>query len=233
MNQSPQLFQLQQIDSKIEYIKNRLNKIAHILESDEKVNQAENYAKNSKLSLRLAQKSLCEIEEIVKEVRTKIEISESKLYSGKISNPKELQDLQKEVISNKRRLSSLEDKQLDAMLILEQTEQENQKSQERLANVSITFENQKTILNNEINQLDDTLERLQKERFATIGSISQENQTIYNTLREKKRGLAVSKIEDGACAACGVILRPAELQRAQSPDKIMRCSSCGRLLYSG
>ena len=45
----------------------------------------------------------------------KIKEIEGRLYSGRVSNPKELQDLQRDVASLKKHLSALEDQILEAM----------------------------------------------------------------------------------------------------------------------
>ena len=69
-----------------------------------------------------AQQALRTIEEKAKAVRVKLETSNAKLYGGRITNPKELQDIQLDVASSKRRLSAFEDEQLTAMIALEEAE---------------------------------------------------------------------------------------------------------------
>ena len=55
----------------------------------------------------------------VEKQRIKIEQTEASLYGGHVHNPKELQDLQKDVASLKRHLETLEERQLEAMLVVE------------------------------------------------------------------------------------------------------------------
>ena len=69
-----------------------------------------------------AQQALRTIEEQGKEMRIKLETGNAKLYGGRITNPKELQDIQLDVAASKKRLATLEDKQLAAMIALEEAE---------------------------------------------------------------------------------------------------------------
>jgi len=54
----------------------------------------------------------------------------------------------------------------------------------------------------------------------------------YESLRQKKKGVAISKVEDQTCSICGATLTPAECQVAKSQNKNIQCPSCGRLLYA-
>ena len=47
----------------------------------------------------------------------------------------------------------------------------------------------------------------------------------------KRRGIAVSSITDGHCAACQVRLRPQLIMEARKGDRVVQCESCSRILY--
>ena len=122
MSQSFKLFRLQQIDSELDKIYSRLNEIEAKLADDlqirlaqEKVEDAHQEQNDAALQLRRAEVD-------VQSQRSKIEQSEATLYSGKVKNPKELQDLQNEAEALKRYLTILEDRQLEAMLVLDDAE---------------------------------------------------------------------------------------------------------------
>lgn len=232
MNQTFHLYQLQKIDTQIDQNKTRLQEIEKSLKDSKSVLQAEAEVERAKRKLQQTRQALKSVEEKTRDVVTKIEQSEASLYGGKVRNPKELQDLQMEVASLKKRTASLEDQQLELMLEQEQAEQENEAVGVNLSKVKATDIEQKAGLVGEQAQLMKTNDRLMAERNAIISSVPKENLEIYERLRTQKRGLAVSPIDEGACNACGSVLRPAEIQSARSSQQMVYCSSCGRLLYA-
>jgi uncharacterized protein len=233
MNQSSQLYQVQKIDTALDQTNARLGEINRIIESDQSVHTAQDLVASAMSSVQSTRRSLTLIEDAVKAVEIKIQLSEASLYGGKISNPKELQDLQNEITALKRRLASLEDDQLEAMLAFEDAETQLSEANKNLNEVKATFASQQASLLGEQSQLLKIAERLQAERDATVQSILPENIEIYERLRRQKRGLAVVMVEDGTCSGCGSSIRPAERQLARSPSQMLPCSSCGRILYAG
>jgi hypothetical protein len=88
-------------------------------------------------------------------------------------------------------------------------------------------------LSQEQEKLEKDVLRLEEERKATESSIAAEDIAIYNQLRQKRRGVAVAKVVDRACAACGSTLNAMLLNAAHSPNQLNHCDNCGRILYTG
>ncbi|HVP20816.1 MAG TPA: C4-type zinc ribbon domain-containing protein [Anaerolineaceae bacterium] len=233
MNQAFHLARLQKIDLQIDQITARLKEIERLLRENKAVQEAEQVVKESDAAAKKAGQQLKKTEDAVNSQRIKIETNESSLYAGKIHNPKELQDLQNDIASLKRYLAVLEDQQLDAMQAVEDTDSAYKRSQADLARVQGQFLGQSAALSGERTRLSDDLQRLSGERQAALIPISPESLALYQRLRDQKKGLAVARVDDGACSGCGTELRPAEVQAARSPHSIAFCSSCGRILYSG
>jgi len=232
MNQAALLYNLQLLDTRIASISQKLKKIETLINEDQLVQNAKIELELAESQLLTANKSLLEIEDKVKTLQIKIEQSTSSLYSGSVKNPKELQDLQSELISLKHRISTLEDLQLDCMMLVEGYSTERD-LKEKNHNISIAENSeQKARLRGEADQLKKNLDNLFIERQAVSGSISQENLLIYDALRLKKRGVAVAKNEDTSCSACGSILRPSEIQTTRSSNSLTFCSTCGRIIFS-
>jgi uncharacterized protein len=234
MNQASQLYQLQKIDTELDQSNTRLKEINRLMEADEVVRKAKEKADQAKAALAKTRRKLQDAEEAVTSVRIKINTSESSLYGGKIRNPKELQDLQIEITALKRRLSALEDEQLEFMVSVEQCEADEKAELENLSNITAQHFGQQASLRGEQSQLIKNSEKLQTMRSVTLASILPENLEIYERLRKQKRGIAVSVVEESACSACGATARPSELQSARlSSQQMPFCSSCGRILYAG
>jgi uncharacterized protein len=233
MSQAFNLLQLQKIDTQLDQIQSRLSQIEHILSTNDSLNLAIAANEDANQKVLKARQILAKSEELVQAQRIKIEISEAALYSGKIHIPKELQEMQVEITSLKKRLSILEDEQLDAMVLLEDSEKAQADSFTKLRSTQAEVAGQSAGLMGEQSQLQKNRERLNTERMAALSQISPENLTSYTRLREQKRGLAVCQVEDNACAGCGSTLRPEVRQAARSPLQVVRCETCGRILYAG
>jgi len=232
MSASLGLYRLQLVDSRMDEVRVRLEEIRQTLENDAEVLQAKKRVAETDSNLMLSQKALQLAEAEVDKQKVKIEQSESNLYSGNVKNPKELQDLQNEIAALKRHLVTLEDRQLDAMMEVESTEQANQAALEDLERIKTKFAQQNQSLTSEQSQLNKELERLETERQATLSPLDANLLTVYEDLRQRKRGLAITTVSDGACAACGTTLTPSQLQNARSTSQAYNCPTCGRILFA-
>lgn len=227
------LYRLQTIDTKLDEMKRRIREIDDLIKADEELQQAINGANVAEQALQKAQKDLRNAEDQVKQQRLKIEQSESSLYSGRMRNPKELQDLQNEVAALKRYLGVLEDRQLECMLSEEEVGAESEAAHSQLNKVQSEKATQNSMLNAERERLLNDIHRFEDERNAAVSDIPAPDLELYEKLRIQRRGIAVSKVVGKACSACGSTLNAALLDAARSPNQITRCDMCGRILYIG
>jgi predicted nucleic acid-binding Zn-ribbon protein len=233
MSQPFKLFRLQQIDSQIDQGRLRLSEIEHALQDKAILQRAQQEAREAEANLSAARKALRRAEDNVQAQRVKIEQTEAILYGGKVHNPKELQDLQNEAAALKRYLVTLEDRLLEAMIALEEAEARYTATIQALAEVTQQDERLTKELLDEKDKLLQEIGRLESERQAACTSIPVDDLHLYNELRQKRRGVAVARVLDRTCSACGSTLNAALLQAARSPNQITRCDSCGRILYAG
>lgn len=233
MSQSSNLYRLQLIDTQLQQAQNRLNSIDTILNDLSQFEAAEARAKEFQGILQQHQKQLRDIENQVTDQKYKIEQNESTLYGGRIRNPKELQDLQKEVASLKKYLMVLEDRQLEAMLLVEESEQAFKAADLDTKQVRGRFEEEHAHLRAEQSTLMTSKERLEVERQAAANMVPPQEQELYEQLRRTRSGVAVARITDRSCSACGSMLTPALVQAAGLATQLARCSSCSRILYAG
>jgi uncharacterized protein len=233
MSQPFKLFRLQQLDSQIDQTRARLSEVERTLRDDKELQAAVMEESRATERMQEARKVLRRAEEDVQAQKIKIELSEAALYGGKVRNPKELQDLQNEVASLNRYLAVLEDRQLEKMMALEEAENEYTSLAQIHEQIQKKVEVQNAGLSQEKNQLQKDLERLLEERKAAISTVEAVDLNLYENLRQQRKGIAVAKVSDKTCSACGSTLTPSIVQAAHSPTQIARCSFCGRILYAG
>lgn len=233
MNVAAHLYQLQNKDTRKNWIENRVIQINLELMNDDALSQAQLAEKNAESKLKKARSDLGLIEVEVQSIRIKIQTSEAALYGGRIHNPKELQDIQNEISSLKRRVAALEDAQLTAMLTVEEAEDNYSKSNQDLQNSTAESTQNQAGLRGELSSLELEAERLAVERQAIIQQLPLTVVDQYERLRKQKRGIAVVSVQDNSCSGCGTNLRPAEIQAARTSAELVICSTCGRIIYAG
>ncbi len=233
MSRPFKLYRLQQIDTQLDWINNRLAEIETTLKEDALVQAAYNEAEQADAAYQQAHKALLRAEDEVRQQRVKIEQSESSLYGGKIHNPKELKDLENEVASLKRYLVTLEDRQLEAMLSDEEAADRQRLTAEALEKARAVFEVRGADLIREQQKILRDQARMTEERKAASGVVEPDDLAVYTRLRQSRRGVAVAKVVDRACSACGSTLNSALLNAVRSPNQLSLCDTCGRVLYLG
>jgi len=225
------LFRLQLIDRQVDRAQTQLKEIQKSLDDNSEL--VELTGKIEKVQ--------SEIDSVNQAVRTagadtqsqqeKISQAESSLYSGQVHNPKELQDLQNDVASLKKRLDTLEERELASMTELDAAEKELGMLRASLEELKIKRESSISVLLGSKSLLNRELEKLTEERQATLDPISMEHRNMYEQLRRSKRGVAVVEITDGSCSGCGTTLTAAMQQNARSLSHLVACPTCNRILY--
>ena len=226
------LYRLQQVDSQIDGIQARQKWIQDTLQNDASLRAAtqafDSTDKKSKDALRALKQTEAEVEK----QRIKIEQTEASLYGGRVQNPKELQDLQKDIASLKKYQQTLEERELEAMLLAETAENELQAARQELEKTQASVKDQNRDLTSENEALNKDLERLEHERNAILSDLVSSAVSTYDQIRKQRRGIAVATISEAACSACGTTLTLSLQQSARSATQLFNCPTCGRILYA-
>ena len=226
------LFRLQQVDSQVDQIRARLKAIDETLNNDLELRGAMNVFTAAEGRLASCEREMTSSDAAVGKQRIKIQQAEASLYGGAVHNPKELQDLQEDVASLKRHLETLEGRELETMSAVEAAEADLKSTKAELERVQANRSSQNHDLTKESGTLHKELERLESERRAVASNVSDGSFSLYNQLRQQRRGIAVTTISDSSCAACGTTLTPSQQQSARSTTQLFNCPTCGRILFA-
>jgi len=232
MSASLGLHRLQQVDRQIDHARLQLEKIRQTLENDTELRESLNYLETNQADHHRANHALKNTEAEVEAQRIKIEQAESSLYGGKVQNPKELQDLQKDIASLKKHLVTLEERELEAMIKAEDVENILQTAKTKLELIQARLGNEHKKLIEDQSALGIILEQLAEEREASLAPIESNLLQIYENLRQQKRGVAITEVSDNSCASCGATITNSLQQNARSQKQLAHCPSCGRILYA-
>ena len=224
-----QLYQLQEVDLELESNEQAMRQLVSQLGESQTVirTQAKLTSEHQRLEeLRRQQQSAeWEVDDLV----VKLTTAEEKLYNGKIRNPKELTNLQHEVDGLKAKRSQLEDRILEIMEQVELATASVATVKSELEKSEAEWHSQQQQLSTEIEQLKAKIANLKQERQLLSAGIDPKAVKLYDELR-KRKGTAVAKVEQGICHGCRISLPVNELQQARS-GSLVRCSSCGRILF--
>ncbi|TFH34512.1 MAG: hypothetical protein E4G99_09350 [Anaerolineales bacterium] len=233
MSRVSSLYRLQEIDLDLQRSQTRIDEIDALLEQDEDLRKARTVLETREAELVEARKQNSSAKHTVASQREKIAQAEKTLYSGVVSNPKELQDLQMESESLRRYLETLEDRYLEEMLSLEQVELAHLEATEALDVIQQRRARQHRELTEEKQDLIGNLARLDEERRAAIADVSEQDSATYEDLKERLGGFVLAVLKDTVCGACGVELARSKQQEVISGNELIRCSQCSRILYAG
>ena len=145
------LFQLQKIDSQVLANTRRRTQIDMMLANDAEIDSAKQELIEVENILEKLGLELKALEEKILSKRNKMEQSEASLYGGGVKNPKELQDIQKEISLLRTTLSSLEEEQLSLMMKIDAAEVERQAAKQKATQAIAEFEKRSLPLLDEIN----------------------------------------------------------------------------------
>jgi predicted nucleic acid-binding Zn-ribbon protein len=224
-----QLYQLQELDIKIEQAEQELT-----VKTGRLGNRDVQDAASAKLAA--AQKQLEELkhqrheaEWQVDDLLSKIKATEEQLYGGKITNPKELAGLQHEINNLRARNDELQDKALGIIELAEDAENNVAAISREYKASEAEWHREQEQLKGEIEQLRTTLAGLKEERGQLAGQIDASVLALYEKIRQQKKQ-AVAKVEQGICRACRISLSASALQKARSGQPV-QCGTCGRILF--
>jgi len=225
-----QLFQLQECDLALEANEQSRVKItAQLGENQEVVKARAKLAAEQKHIEELAkQQKTTEWE--VDDLTVKIKAVEKKLYDGKIFNPRELSGLQADAGDIRKRRSALEDKVLELMEESDAARAKITTLAAELVRIEADWQSRQKKLTADMEQLKAARTDFEGRRQALLAQIEASAVEVYRDLRKRKGGIAVARVEQGTCQGCRIALPNSDLQQAKGSG-LVRCSSCGRILY--
>ena len=230
MHPSKQLFQLQTLDLERDAKYRRLKTVIAALAEPEALRVAAQGVSVAQADVARARTRRKDLELEVKTLEARVASVEERLYSGKVKNPKELTDLQNDSAALRRHHATLDDALLEAMIGLEDAESRERQAQSHLADLESEWQSNQKKLTEERGQLEAELAALTEQRNQNIAAIAPDHVQVYQRLRHEHAGLAVGRVEEGMCSACGEEISDRLLFKARLSEGISLCGNCGRIL---
>jgi predicted nucleic acid-binding Zn-ribbon protein len=229
MSLAGQLYKLQQVDLELQKKQQELDEIENRLSDDKALVAAESELASQKEQLENARKKQKSSEWELEDLQEKVRQINSKLYSGKTKDPKELVNLEKEVTGLKSQIRLKEDALLGLMSQVEEIEAKVKTTTAELERLKREWEQSKETLGQRKSEVETVLAKLGGDRNGLAQQIDSEVLNTYERIR-LTRGQAVVKVEGGKCQGCHITVPTSQWQKAKAGD-LIQCNSCSKILY--
>jgi predicted nucleic acid-binding Zn-ribbon protein len=168
----------------------------------------------------------------VEQVKARRARDRDRMDKGLISNPKDLQRMQGELESLERRISTLEDEELEVMERLEEAQSRLDSIVARIGAIDGRLEALASSRDQKTAELDASLRELDDERGPAISKLPTDLVALYDRLRAQKGGVGAAELRARQCGGCRLSIDSAELAviRSAPPDEVVRCEECQRIL---
>ena len=229
VNLGKRLYELQQLDLRLEKTTETLARVQHQLNHNEALEKAKSDLEAIQRDQAALQDKQRAAERTVDDIQAKLKPIQQKLLSGSISNPKELGPMQQQANQLKSHVREEEDKVLDMMGQAEALQNAAAAEAAAVDKIEHEWADKRNELQAEQAELMAALDSDRKMKDEILSQIDPSHLQLYERLRQKKQGSAVAKIEQGRCQGCKITIPVSELTQARAGE-LVQCGSCSRVL---
>ncbi len=232
------LYEVQQVDTRIQELEREREALDSGAELRAQVEALRMQVRAAQDDIRGIENEARDVELQIKTCDGKKRAFEDKMYSGRVHNPKELEDLQREVEMLAGQVDKLEDRGLDLMEEAERrraalVEQESQlrEKEERLATLETDHQAATA-------RIAEETARLAAQREQLTPGLPQDLVRRYDEIRARRANLAIVKVASDAtlqstsiCPGCRIAISLDTMRQLKRGERTVLCESCGRILY--
>jgi uncharacterized protein len=163
--------------------------------------------------------------------KTQVKKAEAKLYEVKTN--KEYQAILKEIETARTNNEKTEEEILVLLDRIEELKTDLDVSSKELAKREKEVKEDTKILQKEISSVENIVVELQNERTRLLRGIDNSLRVRYDTLIEKRGGLAIVNAKNGTCMGCFMNIPPQLFIEVMKNSEVIACPSCNRIfVYS-
>jgi predicted nucleic acid-binding Zn-ribbon protein len=165
-------------------------------------------------------------------VRQRRARDEERLSSGAITNPKDLSSLQHELGALDRRISTLEDEELEIMEQLEDAQNRYAAVSSEVERVRAELEHEAAARDAAVQVIDAEAVSVREARDELAAQVPGDLRDLYDKVRSQHGGLGAAALRARRCEGCHLEINGDDLRElADTPDdEVLRCPECSRIL---
>ena len=226
-----QMFALQELDIILDRVQDEHAKAEYELNNGDEVHTLESELERDAEWLqetKLQQKATKLEAETQKE---RSETLNSQLYGGEVTNPRDLESLEREASNVLRLVEQQEAALLEISGKIEEAQTKRNELESKLGEAKAAWKVRQSELQSALKELSTEKKGFEGQRSKLTKGLDPTSLEHYETLRKRKGGVAVVKVERGLCQGCRMSLPTHQQQRVRSGRQTVLCSSCGRMLF--
>ena len=157
---------------------------------------------------------------------------EKRMYAARGSSTRDLQAMDEEVRHLNQRRSELEDEELVAMVEQEPIDAALAALAARVAPVEGKVNDLRGEVERGESEIDSELATASAARAAEVAQVPSALAARYEVLRTRLKGTGAARLIGHRCDGCHLELSSAEVERvrATTPESVVTCDQCGRIL---
>lgn len=164
-------------------------------------------------------------------VRQRLVRNEKRIADGTV-DAKSLGSMVEEVAHLRRRISDLEDLELEAMEALEQAQGARDVLQARVDALTEEIAAATAARDAAVQQLTNEANYQRTERDRLLPDVPADLLTLYTKIAASKGGVGAAELRHRRCTGCQLEVNANELREyaTTAPEEVLRCEECGRIL---
>ena len=230
IEQIKKLVSLQEIDTELIQLKNRMEEAPRHLENlQNELKNLEEQKSHIEERVKLLSEQKKKLQNDIEQDSDKIKKSKNKLMM--VSNTKEYHAMMREM-DNLEKLNRFREEELNNLLEDLQTQQtkkeelnnEFQSLQDELATTQAT-------LDSELQQIHERIQELEKDREKACADVPVPILSRYNFIKDRLHNPVIVSVRQSVCTGCFISIPPQSFVEIQKGEQILSCPNCQRLIY--
>ncbi|SFC68221.1 hypothetical protein SAMN04487968_109157 [Nocardioides terrae] len=217
--------------AQLRHAKASLPELAEIAELTGERREVEDKVRDARVVVDDLTATQAKAETDVENVRLRRRRDQERMDSGAVSNPKDLERMQHELATLDRRISVLEDEELEVMEQLETAQSALAELEQRLTGFDHRLADLAVARDSRTAELDAQLAAIEADRPGAVEGLPADLLALYDKIRTAK-GIGAAELRARRCGGCQLELDNAELNRIRTlpSDEVVRCEECSRIL---
>lgn len=229
------LLDLQEADTHLDQIAHRranLSEAVRLREAEAQLARVKTLIVAGETEVSDREREVRKMENDVEQVRLRARKDQELLDGGSITNAKQLEELQHEVGSLKRRQEALEDDELVLLEALEDAKASLATHLEERARLDVELADARADFVRVEKDLDDESAAVTRLRADIAKEIPEDLLRAYEKIRADSGGVGAALLQHGRCGGCRLQITANELSRikAAPSNEVLRCEECRRIM---
>jgi len=229
------LLDVQELDSLLDQLRHRL---AHLPETEQldalsaERSELDGQVRDAQIEIDDLTREQRKADADVEQVKARRVRDQDRMDKGLVSSPKDLERMQQELVSLSRRISDLEDTELEVMERLETAQGRRARLEQRLAEIDTVSGELTRSRDAKAGETTALAAKSSDERKVTAQGVPADLLALYERVRTQKDGVGAAVLRHRRCSGCSLELTASDLGTiAKTPlDEVVRCEECNRIL---